>query len=302
MTMGKTGAGISTEDQINMDENNNFMNKWSTSIFLSEHWHVFTVFLELIKTNFLWLWEMKVLISERLNITPVGLHNSESVINMSGYKAGYKTDGNASKPVTNEDKDNDVDRDTAKDDDNDNIDNGPSIPRKCHAGSGHSTKKNKITLACQKVKASKPNIHCSKKMKPLECSSFADLASAEEVTNQKNLDLKKLKSWTTLVKIKAKVDIQIHHNKLKAKVWMLERKQEHDFHMAQLNLQLACGGGTASGSLSTSFYGTSPYPSQAEVTGLFNMEECSQSTCSFSTGLSFAFDLNSFGYNTIRKK
>lgn len=34
-TMGETGAGISTEDQINMDEDNDFMNKWSTFIFLS---------------------------------------------------------------------------------------------------------------------------------------------------------------------------------------------------------------------------------------------------------------------------
>jgi len=28
-TMGETGAGISTEDQINMDDDNDFMNKWS---------------------------------------------------------------------------------------------------------------------------------------------------------------------------------------------------------------------------------------------------------------------------------
>jgi hypothetical protein len=79
---------------------------------------------------------------------------------------------------------------------------------------------------------------------------------------------------------------------------MLERKQEHDFCMVQLNLQLTRGGGAASGSLLTGFYGTSPYPSQAGVTGLFNMEECSQSTHSFSTGPSSAFDLDSFGYNT----
>jgi hypothetical protein len=27
-TMGETGAGISSEDQINMDEENGFFNKW----------------------------------------------------------------------------------------------------------------------------------------------------------------------------------------------------------------------------------------------------------------------------------
>ena len=36
--MGKTGAGITSEDQINMDEENNFMNKWSVySVLISKH-------------------------------------------------------------------------------------------------------------------------------------------------------------------------------------------------------------------------------------------------------------------------
>ena len=29
-TMGETGAGITSEDQINMDNPNNFTNKWGT--------------------------------------------------------------------------------------------------------------------------------------------------------------------------------------------------------------------------------------------------------------------------------
>lgn len=36
--MGKTGAGITSEDQINMDEENNFMNKWSVyGVLISKH-------------------------------------------------------------------------------------------------------------------------------------------------------------------------------------------------------------------------------------------------------------------------
>jgi hypothetical protein len=251
---------------------------------------------------------MKDLISERPNVTPVGLGNSESAIDLAGYEGGYKTDDDVSKPVTDEDDDEDddaaCDADTAEEDNDDDAeddDDGITIPRKRRAGSGSSAKKNKMTPA-QKAKASKSDIHRSKKMKPLE--RFADMASAEEVTNQKNLDLKKLQSRANMAKIKAKADIQIQRDKLKAELRMLEKKQEHDFRMAQLKLQLTQrAGAPASGSLSAGFYGASaasPHPSQAGVTGLFDSGECSPSMRSFSTGPSSAFDFDreSFSYDT----
>jgi len=249
---------------------------------------------------------MKDLISERPNVTPVGLGNSESAIDLAGYEGGYKTDDDVSKPVTDEDEDDDAacDVDTAEEDDDDDAeddDGNITIPRKRRAGSGSSAKKNKITPA-QKAKASRPDIHRSKKMKPLD--RFADLASAEEVTNQKNLDLKQLQSQANMVKIKAKADIQIQRDKLKADLKMLEKKQEHDFRMAQLNLQVTQrAGAPASGSLTPGIYGTSaasPHPSQAGVTGLFDSGECSPSMSSFSTGPSSAFDFDreSFSYDT----
>lgn len=247
---------------------------------------------------------MKYLISERPNVTPVGLGNSESAIDMSGYEAGYKSDGDIkgdiSKPVTDEDED-DAEQDTAAEDDDDDTDDDLSIPRKRRASSGRSAKKHK-TIRAQKVKASKSDIHRSKRMKPLD--RFADMAGAEEITNQKNLDLKKLQSQAAMAKIKAKADIQIQRDKLKAELRMLERKQEHDLRMAQLNIQLTRGAGAlasgslATGSLSTSFFGASPHPSQPEVTGLFDTEACSQSTRSFSTGPSSGFDLDNFSYST----
>jgi hypothetical protein len=244
---------------------------------------------------------MKYLISERPNVTPVGLGNSESAIDMSGYEAGYKTDGDIkgdiSKPVTDEDED-DADQDTAAEDDDDDTDDDLSIPRKRRAGSGRSAKKNKIIRA-QKVKASKSDIHRSKKMKPLD--RFADMAGAEEITHQKNLDLKQLQSQAAMAKIKAKADIQIQRDKLKAELQMMEKRQQHDLRMAQLNIQLTRGAGAfASGSLSTGLFGASPHPSQPEVTasGLFDTEACSQSTRSFSTGPSSGFDLDNFSYST----
>jgi hypothetical protein len=43
-TMGETGAGITSEDQINMDEDNEFLNKWSESHLQVLLHHVLTSF------------------------------------------------------------------------------------------------------------------------------------------------------------------------------------------------------------------------------------------------------------------
>ena len=101
------------------------------------------------------------------------------------------------------------------------------------------------------------------------------------------------------MKIKAKVEIQIQHDKLKAKMRMLQKKQDHNYHMARLNLQLAQRQGGTSSSLSAGFYSAPPNTSSVEVSGLFNADECSQSpTTSFGTGLSSPFDLDNFKYDT----
>ena len=76
--MGETEAGITSEYQLNLDEENDFMNKWSEHLHFCLHVSVFLLFLVLIKKSFLWLWEMKALIFECPNLTPVGLGNSDS--------------------------------------------------------------------------------------------------------------------------------------------------------------------------------------------------------------------------------
>ena len=258
-------------------------------VFCSHIQHsVLTFFLELIKSTFPWLWEMKDLISERPNITPVGLGNSESTIDMSIYDTGYKLDTFDSKPVT-EDDDDMPDDDDDDADDADDADDMISIRRK-----RSSNKRDKATPAqkARSLKSETPGDR--KKFKALD--RFADLASAEEATNQKELDLKRLRSRNTFAKIRAKADIQIQRDKLKAEMRMLEKTQEHNFRMAQLNLQITKAG--TSGSLPTDFYNASLHPSQSGATGLFNTADASQSTRSFSTGPSSAFDLDSFDYNT----
>ena len=160
-------------------------------------------------------------------------------------------------------------------------------------------KKNNLKTTHAQKKSSMPNAHPGHDKKPSKIlDHFMDLASAKEVTNQKELDLKRLQLQNARVKIKAKVDIQIQRDKLKAKLRMLEKKQEHDFHIVQLNLQIVQGQGCdAPRSLLSDFYNNSPGPSQAGVTGLFKADEFKFSP-SFSPGASTAFDLESFDYST----
>jgi hypothetical protein len=99
-TIGETGAGLTAAEQINMDVENESTNKWSGCSILIPDPLVLTVIPEQINNSFPWLWAMKDLISECPNITPVGLGNSDSIIDMSGYSDGYWTDGESAKPAT----------------------------------------------------------------------------------------------------------------------------------------------------------------------------------------------------------
>jgi hypothetical protein len=134
-----------------------------------------------------------------------------------------------------------------------------------------------------------------KKFKPLD--RFSELATAEHITNQKELDLKALQSQNALAKIRARADIQIQRDKLRAEMRMLQKTQDHNYRMAHLNLQMASKAGT-SGSLPTDFYNASLNPSQSGVPELFNTGDSSQSTRSFSTRPGSAFDVESFDYST----
>lgn len=118
---------------------------------------------------------MKDLISERPNITPVGLGNSESGIDMSVYDTGYKSDTYESKPVTEVDEDdNMLDNDDDKDDEDD--EDMVSIRQK------HSPKKKNKGTPARKTKPLKSKTPGKrKKLKALD--RFAELASAEEITN-----------------------------------------------------------------------------------------------------------------------
>ena len=216
---------------------------------------------------------------------------SELTFNMSSYEARYRTDGDDSKPASDEDDEDNTPEGEVNDDDND--DDRATIPCK-HPACPTSKKK---AVQVWKMKAPKADSHHNKKSKVLD--RYANLVSAKEVTNQKELDFKKARMENASMKIKAKAEIQIQHDKLKAEMRMLQKKQDHNYCMAHLNLQLTQRQGGTSSSLSAGFYSASPNTSSVEVSGLFNADKCSQSpTTSFSTGLSSPFDLDNFEYDT----
>ena len=123
-------------------------------------------------------------------------------------------DGDKSKPASDEDGEDDAPEEDNNDDD-DNDDRASTIPCKCPAGL--TSKKKAVQV--QKTKALKADSHHDKKSKVLD--RYADLASAEEVTNQKELELKKVRMENASAKIKAKAEIQIQRDKLKAEMRML---------------------------------------------------------------------------------
>ena len=100
---------------------------------------------------------------------------------MSVYNTGYKLDTYESKPVTEVDDDDDMLDNNDDEDDEDMV----SIRQK------HSAKRKNKGMLAQKTKPLKSETPGNrKKLKALD--HFAELASAEKITNQKELDLKTL--------------------------------------------------------------------------------------------------------------
>src|SRR5215470_10978953 len=195
---------------------------------------------ELIKDSFLWLWEMKELISERPNIVPVGIGNNTSDINMSGYTNGFNLDvGDESSQLARtegteeiesggeEGEDAIVGRDEievmAQDDDTNpgRLEHGRSDTKKTGARPGKSNP------AAQRE---------SKKAKVID--RFSDVAKAEEQTMQKQLEVKRRRvegqTQAAIAKIKAQAEIQLQRDRLKAEARKEAKRQEHELQMAEL--------------------------------------------------------------------
>jgi hypothetical protein len=200
--------------------------------------HILICDLELIKTSFPWLWEMKELISERPNVNPVGLGNNSSSIDMDTFVTGYSSEvDDTSVKLEREGSELMFDDDFDDEDEGEDDELTLAIPKKRPANSI-----DKKTPA--RPGKSKPATLDSKKAKVID--RFADVAAAEEVTAQKTLELRKMRAHGEVAKIRARADLQMQRERLKAETRMLEKRQEHEYRMAQLNLRLPQQGYTGS--------------------------------------------------------
>jgi hypothetical protein len=227
-----------------------------------------------IKDKFPWLWQMKELISERPNIVPVGLGNNDSTIDMSAYTTGYNSDHDidyeSSKPDGTEGEEDATYTDNEDADEDEDIESDHDVAVMIPTKRPAKPVEKKTGARPGK---SNPARHESKKSKVID--RFADVANAEEVTNQKHLELKKIRvqgeTQASVAKIKAQAEIQIQKDKLKAQARMQEKRQEHEFRMAQLNFQSSSAGygrhhSQASSRAPSSFgYENSPTPSQSHL-------------------------------------
>jgi hypothetical protein len=175
------------------------------------------VSLEQIKADCPWFFDMKGLIAERPNLIPVGLGNSSTEIDFSvlGDDGGAedvepaKVDAYSSETATGMDDWMDTELDNLGGDSSD-AGATPATPAiditKPDPATTASDRKRK---AEDEVKPDvKPNITSTTKAvsgsKKTKLSEFASVAAAEEVTNQKRLDLAKAKlECSTKVKVEA---------------------------------------------------------------------------------------------------
>ena len=167
---------------------------------------------------------MRELIAERPNIIPTGLGNSESGIDMDMFGGGSNAEGNASPQSGNDGVPGDV---TSDDDDRDDrgtqgTDGGlnkggtDSVASKSAGKTAARPGTSKLVTRAPKE---------TKKKRKLE--EFAEIASAEELTRQKKLDLARARAEEKKAKMEAKTaEIAYKTQKLAEKV--ARRKEKAD--------------------------------------------------------------------------
>lgn len=164
VTMGQTGEGLTSADQIDMEKDNELTNKWA-----------------IIRSSCPWFFEMRDLIAERPNIVPAGLGNSTDVIDMAAYTNGTSTgtgDAAASSPEPEQ---------GLEDDHEDAGDNGPAGVE-LEIGAGKTPARPGISQPATRAPKER-----TKKRKGVD---FGEIAEYEELTRQKELEVAKAKLET----------------------------------------------------------------------------------------------------------
>ena len=210
--MGETGAGITREDEINMDIKNSFTTKWGSYLCDTMSFQTTIKYFlpAIIKEACPWFFDMRELIAERPNQVPIGLGDSEIDYEISVMM------GDASEPAsgfTSDDIGHDGSfRDAPSDDwgSMEPADTGNAAPLMQETVStGAQERKTGLQDAPQSLKpANRVPKNPAKKQK---MEQFAEIAKVEEITRHKELDVAKAKveKDTARAKIKlAKLELQ----------------------------------------------------------------------------------------------
>jgi hypothetical protein len=157
--------------------------------------------LALIKESCLWFFEMRDLIGKHPNVVPSGLGNGTSDMSMTSFFNGpdrLDDDGIGSPTRWGI-----ADEDSVDSDEGDRSDDGRQTKGK--DGAGASSKEAKLGRTGARPGSSRPATWPTKEnKKKRKVDVFADVAEAEEVTRQKELDLAKAKVDTQQAKMATK--------------------------------------------------------------------------------------------------
>ncbi|KAF8235969.1 hypothetical protein L208DRAFT_1253789 [Tricholoma matsutake] len=202
--MWETGAGITHEEEINMELDNPFMNKWAV-----------------IKMKCLWYWQLKAIISEWPNQVPAGIGN-----NMSNYDVSLLLASAHTLELGDTSSDGIVGFNDMQHVDGDGDDTGSKEgSTKCKVTVLEEAKpvitpkktapqKGKSTPATATQSASKKSKTGANRMNAVSVK--------EEETTQKLGELKKTKvraeTEKQVAKVRAKADVKMQADKLKADI------------------------------------------------------------------------------------
>jgi hypothetical protein len=209
----------------------------------------------MIKESFPWLWAMKELIDMHPNFIPVGVGNNQMTIDMSeythpsasdsddvGYDPELELEQSLSEGIVEREEDEGDQAGELKEE----VDEPATIPTKRKANVDAILKKTPARAGI-----STPTLPAdTKKPRYTIVDKFMEAAKAEEITIQRQLDLKRARieadKETQVAKINASAKVQMSkyeaRRRMKAEELALEKQKalmEHEFRMAQLNSSTA---------------------------------------------------------------
>lgn len=265
-TLGSTGEGLKTEDDISDALSVEFRNKWGMLMLLNGHGNGSTTLtnfpIDQVKSTCPYFFKLRDLIAQRPKDKPVGLGNSTSTIDSLVVLGGDARRSKAWGEVDFEEGSGDGER--SKELDESLGDEGEEEKEKEDGGgveeessdkdrSKVSGKKRKshtddcdveASITSKKPKTpARPNtstptaVPQSKNKKFKGALEFEELAKAEETTKQKELDVEKEKIRYSTAKMKAKMELKLQRDRLKFELHCRKLEQRKDLSLETLRMR-----------------------------------------------------------------